>query len=37
MNIGMDKYCVYMGPGKSALDSFSYSVSNGFTHERNPV
>ena len=31
--IATDKPCIYAGPGRSALDRFSYSVRNGFTCE----
>ena len=35
--IGMDKRCVYTGPGRPALDWFSYSVPNVLTCESDPI
>ena len=35
--IGTHKSCIYTGPGRSALDRFSYPVPNGFTCESDLV
>ena len=35
--IGMDKSCVYTGPGRSAPNWFSYLVPKGFTCESDQV
>ena len=35
--IGMDKPCVYMGPGGSGTDRICYLVPNGSTYEDDPM
>ena len=34
--IGTNKHCEYTGPGRPAIDRFSYPVTNGFNWESDP-